>query len=168
MGRVHHRRVDRSQVHRSQVHRNGVIDQIEIGAPPERVWEVFTDFPAFPTWNPFITALEGKLEPGRRLRVTLRLGSRLVRLRPEVTVVRPAREIRWLVRQPIRGIFDVERVFEFEPLASSGTRFAQWEVGRGLLAPVIMAIVGPMIARGYAALNRSLRMRVEARVEAEP
>lgn len=145
-----------------------VHDQIDIDASPERVWGVFTDFASFPSWNPFIRQLEGELVQGRRIRVVLRLGRRLMRFRPEVTMVRPAREIRWLARQPVRGIFDVERAFEFEPLGSSGTRFGQWEVARGLMAPVLMAITGPKVAQGYAALNQALKTRVEAPVEAQP
>lgn len=145
-----------------------VHEQIDIDAPPERVWDVFTDFASYPSWNPFIRSLEGELAPGAKLRVTLRIGRRLIRFRPEVTVVRPGREIRWLARQPVRGIFDVERAFEFEPLGPAGTRFGQWEVGRGLSAPVLMAIAGPKIARAYAALNQALKTRVEAPVEAQP
>lgn len=143
-------------------------DQIEIDAPVERVWEVFTDFPSFPSWNPFIARLEGRLDPGSRLRVTLRLGRRLMHFRPEVTVVRHGREIRWLVRQAIPGIFDVERAFELEALRPSGTRFAQWEEARGLLAPVVMVVVRRKLAHGYAALNEALKARAEARVEAQP
>ncbi|MCL2394898.1 MAG: SRPBCC domain-containing protein, partial [Acidimicrobiaceae bacterium] len=93
--------------------------EIDIGAPPGRVWEVFTDVSSFPSWNPFIRKFEGDLVPGEKVRVTLALGRRLMHFRPEVTVVRPPREIRWLVRQPIPGIFDVERAFEFEPSGES-------------------------------------------------
>ncbi len=138
-----------------------VRDQIDIDVPPERVWQVFTDVASFPSWNPFIRELMGELVPGRRLRVTLRLGRRLIRFRPWVTVVRPAREIRWLARQPIPRLFDVERAFEFEPQGFSGSRFVQFEIGRGLMAPVIMIFMHRRIAEGYAALNQALKARAE-------
>jgi uncharacterized protein YndB with AHSA1/START domain len=35
----------------------------EIDAPPERVWQVLTDFGAFPEWNPFIRSIEASLKP---------------------------------------------------------------------------------------------------------
>jgi hypothetical protein len=143
-----------------------VYDQIDIGAPPERVWKVFTDFRSFPSWNPFIRKMKGELVPGRKLRITLRLGRHKMRFRPQVTLVKPAREIRWLARQPIHRLFDVERAFEFEPNGKSGTRFVQFEIGRGLMAPIIMPIMHRRIAKGYAALNQALKARAESGVEA--
>ncbi len=139
-----------------------VYDQIDIDAPPERVWQVFTDFRSFPSWNPFIRKMKGDLVPGGRLRIVLRLGRRMLRFYPRVTIVRPAREIRWLARQPIPRLFDVERAFEFEPRGKSGTRFVQFEVGRGLLAPIIMPMMSRRIAKGYSALNRALKARAES------
>jgi hypothetical protein len=138
-----------------------VHDQIDIDASPERVWQVFTDFRSFPSWNPFIRKMKGKLVPGQRLRITLRLGRRRLRFRPRVTVVKPAREIRWLARQPVPRLFDVERAFKFEPRGASGTRFVQFEVGRGLMAPIIMPLMHRRIAKGYAALNQALKARAE-------
>jgi hypothetical protein len=105
--------------------------------------------------------MKGELVPGRKLRISLRLGRRMLRFRPRVTVVKPAREIRWLARQRIPRLFDVERGFEFEPQGESGTRFVQFEVGRGLMAPFIMPLMRRRIAKGYAALNLALKARAE-------
>ncbi len=33
--------------------------EIEINASPERVWQVLTDFPSLPDWNPFLQTAEG-------------------------------------------------------------------------------------------------------------
>jgi hypothetical protein len=138
-----------------------VHDQIDIDAPPERVWEVFTDFQSFPSWNPFIRQLTGELATGSRLHVTLKLGPGTMRFRPRVTVVSSPREIRWLDQQRIPHLFDVERSFEFEPLGTSGTHFAQSEVGSGLMAPIIMPIMHYWLKQGYAALNLALKARAE-------
>ena len=31
--------------------------EIEIAAPPERVWRVLSDFDAYPDWDPFIRSI---------------------------------------------------------------------------------------------------------------
>ena len=45
--------------------------EIEISAPAERVWELLTDFAAYPQWNPFIRYISGRPVPGERLEVRL-------------------------------------------------------------------------------------------------
>src|SRR5688500_291863 len=59
--------------------------EIAIQATPERVWEVLTDFAAYPTWNPFIPHLAGRAAVGTSLDVQLQPpGGRAMRLRPTV------------------------------------------------------------------------------------
>jgi uncharacterized protein YndB with AHSA1/START domain len=45
--------------------------EIDIQAPAETVWEMLSDVDAFPSWNPFITRLEGELRVGGRFAVTI-------------------------------------------------------------------------------------------------
>jgi hypothetical protein len=75
--------------------------EIEIGAPPERVWQVLTDFGAYPEWNPFIRSIEGEPRVGSRLKVRIQPpGARAMTFRPTVRAAKPARELRWL-RPPV-------------------------------------------------------------------
>ena len=41
--------------------------EVEIESSPDRIWQVLTDFAAFPGWNPFIKSVTGDLEPGGHL-----------------------------------------------------------------------------------------------------
>lgn len=43
--------------------------EIDIDAPPEAVWAVLADGPAYPAWNPFVKKLEGELNAGQRITV---------------------------------------------------------------------------------------------------
>ena len=135
--------------------------EVAIDASPERVWAVLTDFPSFPAWNPFIRSARGRLLPGERLTITLLLGRRLVTFRPHLTVVDQPRELRWIARQLMPGLFDVDRRFLIEPVGTSGCRFVQSETGSGLLAPVLMRLMRRGILRGYRAFNAALKSRVE-------
>ena len=46
--------------------------EIEIDAPPERVWQVLTDFAAYSEWNPFVLSVVGQLK--EHSTVTIRPG----------------------------------------------------------------------------------------------
>jgi hypothetical protein len=136
---------------------------LDIDSPPERVWEQLTDFEGFPDWNPFIRRASGKLAPGETLELTLELGGTERTFRPTLTRVVPNRELRWQVRIGVRGIFDVERIFQVEPVGNGRTRFAQSEICSGVLVPVLF-LWGKLerdILRGYHELARAVKERVE-------
>lgn len=42
--------------------------EIDIAAPPSRVWQILTDFESFPEWNPLLQIM-GKPELGAKLKV---------------------------------------------------------------------------------------------------
>ena len=41
--------------------------QITVEAPPTRIWQILTDFPAMHSWNSFIRSISDVLTPGNRL-----------------------------------------------------------------------------------------------------
>ena len=89
---------------------------IGIDASPERVWQVLTDFAAYPEWNPFIVRAEGRPEEGVRLTVRMQpVGARAVTLVPTVLEAVEARRLRWSGSLWIPGIFDAEHVFSLDP-----------------------------------------------------
>lgn len=136
--------------------------EIDIAAPAERVWRLLTDFAAFPRWNPFIREASGALRPGAPLLVRLRLGGRLVTLRPTLSKVEPHRELRWLARQKIPRLFDVERIFIIQPRGESRVRFIQHEDCTGLLTPLILGFgLEEDIRRGYDRLNLAIKALAE-------
>ncbi len=74
---------------------NKIETEILIHAVPERVWAVLMDFGAYPAWNPFILAIEGKAEPGETLRVTMRPpGGKAQSFKPKVLRADSPRSLR--------------------------------------------------------------------------
>ncbi len=137
--------------------------EIEINGTPEQVWEHLAAFQAYPAWNPFIRSVEGAAEPGRRLKVRLQPpGGRGFTFRPTVTKVEKGREVRWLGHLLVSGIFDGEHIFEIHQDKPGVVRFVQREEFRCLLSPVMLRMVGPSTRRGFEAMNRALKVRVEA------
>jgi hypothetical protein len=134
---------------------------IDLDADPGHVWQILTDVRSYPSWNPFIRYADGPLVAGGRLRIKLLLGGRLVTLRPRVTTVDEPRELRWLARQVVPGLFDVDRRFLLRPTGASGCRFVQSETATGILAPLVMRFLRRHILYGYRALEKALAERAE-------
>lgn len=139
--------------------------EIEIAAPAEQVWNVLADFPAYPDWNPFIPRISGPLTTGERLDVRLQPpGGPGMTLRPTVLEAAPGRALRWLGRLGIPGVFDGEHRFFIEPLGDGRVRFIQSERFSGVLAPLLLRLVGEKTRQGFEAMNQALKARAEAAV----
>jgi len=80
--------------------------------------------------------------------------------RPTVKGFVPNRELRWLGRVGIPGLFDGEHVFELSPVGPDRTRFVQRENFRGLFVPFLAKSLDRDARRGFEEMNLALRERV--------
>jgi hypothetical protein len=136
---------------------------VEIDAPPEKVWEVLTDFETYSEWNPFIRQIEGQLRVGATLRVHIEPPNRRgTTFKPKVLKVEPNRELRWLGRVLVPGVFDGEHILSIEPVGRAQARFHQREVFKGLLVSALRRVLKDT-ERGFEQMNGALKQRVEAR-----
>jgi hypothetical protein len=137
--------------------------EIDIAARAERVWDVLTDFAAYPRWNPFIRQVEGVLAPGARLRVRIRPpGGRAMTFRPTVLRLEDGRHLSWRGRTFLPGLFDGEHTFDLEPAAGDHVRLVHGETFRGLLVPLLARTLRTTTRQGFEAMNAALKKRVEA------
>ena len=142
--------------------------EIEIQASPDRVWEALTDFAAYPHWNPFIVRAAGQPVPGTRLKLQMHLpGRRPMSFRPTVLEAAPAHRLRWLGHLLFRGLFDGEHSFTIEPSSPGRVRLTQQEEFRGLLAPLILALIAKPTQEGFSQMNKALKTRVERAARTE-
>lgn len=133
---------------------------IDILAPLERVWDILTDFPAYPAWNPFIISVYGTAKAGTDLEVHIRPpGHRAAMFRPTILVAEPERELRWIGRLLVPGTLEGEHFFRLED--RSGTvHFVHGETFRGLLVGVFRRRLNATQA-GFEAMNAALKARAE-------
>jgi uncharacterized protein YndB with AHSA1/START domain len=122
---------------------------VEIAAPPERVWQIITDFEHWPSWNPDVAwaELDGELEPGTAFR--WKAGPGVIRSRLMRTD-EPS-HLEWTGRtMGIRAV----HVWHLEP-AGGGTVVETRESWDGLL---------PRLFRGYSTrtLGDSIRRGLDA------
>jgi hypothetical protein len=140
---------------------------IEIRAPIELVWQVLTDFAAYPEWNPIVRRLRGKPRVGGR--VTIRSqppAARALVHRPRILVWQPPHEMRWRATVLGERLFSGEHGFRLEPLGPDRTRFVQDETFRGLLVPLYARLRLPATRQGFVAMNQALRDRAEQQASA--
>ena len=135
---------------------------IRINASPAIVWGVLTDFAAYPSWNPFITNIEGILRAGERLIIrVVPPGQKGMAFRPRVLVAEPERQLRWKGRLIVPGLFDGEHSYRIEP-AADGSRFYHSEQFTGLLTHMMPASSFEAVREGFEAMNDALKRRAEA------
>ena len=135
---------------------------ITIRGTPEQVWSVLTDFVKYSEWNPFIREASGEAKRGARLRVRIHPpdGSPMT-FRPTVQEASPARELRWLGHLWLPGLFDGEHVFYIEPATAGHACLRPSEPFRGVLVRLFPAAMFERTRRGFEAMNRALKERVE-------
>jgi hypothetical protein len=130
------------------------------------VWAVISDFAAYPEWNPFIRRISGELREGAKLEVRIEPPqARATTFKPTVRSVEPNRELRWLGRLLIPGIFDGEHSLRIEPLESDRSRFVQSERFSGILVGLAKGTL-QKTDTGFEQMNAALKERVEQRASA--
>src|SRR5262245_30576745 len=106
-----------------------------IHAAPERIWSILTDAARYPEWNPTVDQVDGRIAPGERIALHVKLSPG--RAFPvTVAAFDPPRRMVWRGGMPL-GLFVGERVFDLVPRAGNLVEFTMREAFTGLLAPLI-------------------------------
>ena len=144
---------------RAEIH-----SEIEIDAPPARVWEVLTDFRGHSRWNPFLREIQGAPRAGERLSVTAELPGRpRIVFCTRVVSADPAGELTWTRRYVMPGLLDSEHSFVVAPSRSGeGSLLIQHESFGGLLLPAFDETMQSEVHRAFGAMNAALKREAEA------
>ena len=137
--------------------------EIDIDAPPSAVWAVLTNTDSYSDWNPFIRRVSGDLRKGGKLEVRIEPpGGRAMTFKPTVLNVENERELRWLGRFLVRGLFDGEHIFRLEALDDGRTRFTQAERFSGILVRAFRTTLDKT-ELGFEHMNTALKAQAEDR-----
>jgi hypothetical protein len=133
---------------------------IHIDATPDQVWNTLTDLAGYPRWNPFLREASGQIAVGAKL--TLRMfpaHGRPMTFKPKVLAADTARELRWIGRLIVPGVFDGEHRFTLTP-TNGGTDLVQSEKFSGLMVPLVGKTIDNT-ADNFRLLNEALKKQVE-------
>ncbi len=130
---------------------------IQIEASPETIWQVLTNFKAYPDWNPFITFAEGDFKEGEKVKITA--GG--MDFKPEILTYSESKELKWLGKFLFRGLFDGEHSFEIIDNGDGTCTFIQEEKFRGLLVGLFAKKLDTKTKSGFEEMNLKLKQRCE-------
>ena len=143
--------------------------EIIIAASPALVWQVLTDWQAYPQWNPFILSLDGQLACGQRLQVTIQPpGGNSMVFRPTVVSHQPGSHFAWLGRVGLPGLFDGRHAFTLQPMPDGTTRLLHGEQFSGLLTLLLSTSQQRQIQQGFITMNEALAARCKMLASTRP
>ncbi|MEM9850027.1 MAG: SRPBCC domain-containing protein [Bacteroidota bacterium] len=137
--------------------------EIIIHAPKTIVWQILTDFEAYPNWNPFIRSITGQAAVGKKLDVAIQItgSKKTFKMQPNVLNYAPQQELRWKGKLWLNGLFDGEHYFQLDALSEQTTRFVHGEHFSGLFVPLLMKQIGEGTLAGFHAMNAALKSAAE-------
>lgn len=143
--------------------------EAHILAPPDAVWNVLVDFPAYPDWNPFTRTVTctGALGTPVRMRVHMRGLLTLTQVETLHLWERPTR-LGWKLDIGARWLLWAERVQSLTPLPDGTTRYVTVDEIGGLLGPLVHLLFGAAVQAGFDGVAAGLKARVESLVRADP
>jgi hypothetical protein len=133
--------------------------EVEINAPPARVWKILQDLEAYQSWNPFFVRARGRLMPGENLDLVLKpVGKSPLRFSPKVLKVENERHICWRGRLVIPLLFDGTHHLRIEVIDPHRVLFVQEEEFSGIFVPFVGF---EPYRKGWQQMNMALKQKAE-------
>jgi hypothetical protein len=127
--------------------------EVVIQSSPDRVWALLTNAKRFPLWNSTVTAIDGEIRDGQRIRIHVPGTERT--FTPSVSNVLPGARMTWT--GGFAPLFKGVRTFELTLQSDGSTSFVMRERFAGLMLPIAgraMPDMGPVFERYAADLKR--------------
>ena len=130
-----------------------------IRAAPEKIWSILTDAGSYPSWNPAVAKVEGRIALGEKVTVFPKsAGGRAFPIK--VVSFEPATSMVWSGGMPL-GLFKGVRTFRLTPRGDGSVEFSMHEEFSGLLSPLIEKSI-PDLQPDFEAFAQGLKSRSES------
>jgi len=140
-----------------------ITTEIEISAPPSKVWSLLTDIDNWQEWSPIIKDSHGTASVGSELTITMigkEQGKDGPKYNPIITELDEPNYLRWRAHMLTGFIFTNYKVLELEE-SNSGTRLTHKEMFKGLLAPIVCGQMEKGVPPMLNSMNQALKNLVE-------
>lgn len=141
-----------------------IYSEIEINAPSKIVWNILTDFEDFSRWNPFIQKISGDISEGSTIQVYIKPpNSKGMNFKPKIVKYEFEKEISWLGKLWISGLFDGRHSLIVEEINDNKVLFIQKEEFKGLFVTLLSGML-KNTEKGFEMMNQSLKKEAEKEI----
>jgi len=133
--------------------------EIEISAPPSKVWSIITGINNWQKWSPIINASHGEASVGSKLNITMvgkEEGKDGPKYSPIIMELDESNYFRWRAHMLAGFIFTNDKIFELEE-TDTGTRLTHKETFSGLLAPIFCGQMEKGVPPLLNSMNKALK-----------
>ena len=137
--------------------------EIEISAPPLKVWSIITDINRWQEWSPIINASSGVAEKGEKINITMcgkKEGQDGPKYNPTIIEIKKPNYFHWRAHMLASFIFTNDKIFEIEAI-DGGTRLTHTETFKGVLAPIFCKQMEKGVPPMLNSMNKALKEQVE-------
>ena len=136
--------------------------EIQIAAPPEKIWSIITDFNNWKSWNPIVTQVSGSSSLGSELSVTMcgKDGKAAQKYKPKITNFEAPKSFRWRAKMMAEFLFTNDKTIELEKVGS-GTRLIHKEFFSGMMVPLMWGFLDKGVPPMLKSMNDALKAKAE-------
>ncbi len=137
--------------------------EIDIAAPPEKVWAIITDIDSWGEWSPIINSAEGNAELNATLTITMiskKAGKDGPVYQPEITHFDAPNYFHWRAVMFSEVIMTNDKVFELEK-TETGTRLVHKELFKGMMLPIFCNKFDENVPAMLNSMNQALKELAE-------
>lgn len=136
--------------------------EIQIAAPPAKVWSILTDFENWKNWNPIINEASG--EPALNSELTISMcgkdGKGGPRYKPVVSIFEKPNSFRWRAKMMASFLFTNDKIVELKEV-NGGTHLIHIETFSGLMVPMFWSKMEQGMPMMLKSMNEALKKRAE-------
>jgi uncharacterized protein YndB with AHSA1/START domain len=136
-------------------------ETLEIAAPPEKVWEVLTDFSAYKEWNPFVVQARCELTPGGAIDMQVQLKNKPQHQVEHIIAVTPGQGFSYCMKPMPLGALRSFRSHSIEAAGPGRSRYTSHFELHGWLRPLVLALYRQALEKGFAGMTAAIARRAE-------
>jgi len=140
-------------------------ETVTINAPAAVVWQVLTDLPSYPQWNPFTVKVESDLTLGNPVDLYLPKPGKsgeLMKQSEFVGTYEPEKSLAWGMTMKHRWVLQARRDQLIEAIDEKSCRYVTTDSFKGLLANTVIKKQGDWIKQGFDSVAFALKARAES------